>query len=174
MQQKDSMKPQDIVILLKILAKNGEQWYHHTLAKELHISQSEVTESLKRSRYSGLIDASKKKVAKLSLLDFIEHGIKYVFPQKPGAISRGIPTVHSAPPLKELIISNEIFVWPDSKGNMRGQSVLPLYKSVTKAVKEDTSLYELLVLVDAIRIGRVREKNLAMKLLKEKILNAKQ
>ncbi len=168
---KISMKSQDIVILLKILSKGKEDWFHHTISKELHMSQSEVSESLKRSSYSGLIDASKKKVSKLSLLDFIEFGIKYAFPQKPGPIARGIPTVHSASPLKNLIVSNDIYVWPDSLGNVKGQSIAPLYKSVTKAVVTDPKLYEFLVLVDAVRIGKVRERNLAVNLLREKILH---
>jgi len=166
------MKPQDIFILFKILSKGDNEWFHHTIANELYVSQSEVSESLKRSLYSGLIDSSKKNVSKLSLLDFIEFGIKYVFPQRPGPIARGIPTVHSAPPLNKLIISTDKFVWPDSNGMVKGQSIVPLYKSVTKAVKSDPKLYEYLVLIDSVRIGRVREKKLAIELLRKKVLNA--
>ncbi len=162
------MKSQDIVILFKILSKGEKEWYHHTIAKELHMSQSEVSESLKRSSYSGLIDSSRKKVSKLSLIDFIEFGIKYTFPQKPGPIARGFPTVHSAPPLNNIILSDEIYVWPDSLGSVKGQSIIPLYKSVTKAIVSDPKLYEFLVLVDSVRIGKVREIKLAVKLLREK------
>ena len=37
-----------------------------------------------------------------------------------------------------------------------------LYKSVPKAAARDFKLYELLVLVDAIRDGRAREKKIAV------------
>lgn len=172
-QSKNYMKPQDIVILLKIICKGDQTWFHHTLAQELFISQSEVSQSLERSRYSGLIDSTKRKVSKLNLLDFIEYGIKYVFPQRPGPLERGIPTSHSTLPLNEEIISNEKFVWPDPKGHVRGQSIIPLYSSVTKAVGEDKVLYKYLALVDSIRVGRAREKKLAIEILRKNILDDK-
>jgi len=43
----------------------------------------------------------------------------------------------------------------------------PLFKSVPYAVRLDAELYALLALVDAIRIGQSRERNLAIKLLSE-------
>jgi hypothetical protein len=52
---------------------------------------------------------------------------------------------------------------------MRGHSILPLYPSVVLAVEQDPQLYEQLALLDAIRVGRAREKNLALELLKTKI-----
>lgn len=48
---------------------------------------------------------------KLALMDFLEHGLRYVYPQRPGALVRGLPTEHSAPPLNEYIVSNEPYVW---------------------------------------------------------------
>jgi hypothetical protein len=41
----------------------------------------------------------------------------------------------------------------------------PLYKSMPEACLKDAKLYEALALVDALRIGRAREKNLAQDLL---------
>ena len=98
MVQQQVISPQDIVILLKMIALGDAAWLQNTLAEDLGISQSEVSKSLVRSKYAGLLDSSGKKVSKLALLEFIEYGIKYVFPQQPGAIVRGIATAHSAPP----------------------------------------------------------------------------
>jgi hypothetical protein len=67
-----------------------------------------------------------------------------------------------------IIIS---FVWPWAKGNVRGHSIIPLYSSVPEAARQDDKLYELLALVDALRIGRAREKNLAINELKKRILH---
>ena len=70
---KTVMKPQDVVILLKIISLGHKEWFHHTLAESLGLSQSEVSASLNRSRYSGLIDSERKVVSKLGLLEFIEY-----------------------------------------------------------------------------------------------------
>lgn len=170
-QLKNSLKPQDIIILLKIIAKGEEQWYHHTIAEELDISQSEVSQSLTRSCYAGLIDSSRKKVNRLALIELLTHAIGYIFPQQPGSIVRGIPTAHSASPLNSIIMSNEKYVWPYAKGNERGQAIEPLYPTVVTAALKDVRLYELLALVDALRVGRVREKELAKKELEKRIIH---
>lgn len=171
-QAKNNLKPQDIVILLKIISLGKKQWFHHTIANELGMSQSEVSQSLNRSKYAGLIDGARKKVNKLALVEFLLHGITYAFPQKPGAIVRGVLTAHSAEPLNKEIHSTEKYVWPYAKGIDRGQSIEPLYNTIVEASLKDRCLYELLTLVDAIRVGRVREKKIAKKELEKRILNA--
>ena len=172
MKKHSGMRPQDIVVLLKIVAKGNEQWYMKDLANELSISASEVTESISRSVLAGLISSNKKTIFRLALLDFLEHGIKYVFPQRPGAISQGMATAHSAEPLVDLLVNDEPYVWPYAKGNTRGQSIEPLYPSVVEASLKDKELYELLALVDALRVGKAREKQIAMNELKKRIANA--
>jgi predicted transcriptional regulator len=171
MKKHSGMRPHDIVILLKIASKDQSSWYMKDISQELNISASEVSESINRSKIAGLIAPHNNKLMKLALLDFLEHGLKYVYPQQPGAIVRGIPTAHSAPPLNKTIISDEPYVWPSGKGTMRGQSIQPLYPSVIEAVKKDTKLYELLALVDAIRVGRAREKEMAIEALKSRLLD---
>lgn len=161
------MRPQDILVLLKIVAHGDQNWYHHTLADALFISQSEVTKSLERSRYAGLMDSSRKIVMTQSLLEFLQYGIRYVFPQQPGPMVRGVPTAHSASPLKELISSDEQYVWLSATGSDKGQSIIPLYPTAPKAIKLDQELYYMLALVDAIRVGKAREREMAIKLLKE-------
>jgi hypothetical protein len=50
---------------------------------------------------------------------------------------------------------------------VRGQAIEPLYRSVPTAAKNDPELYVLLSLIDAIRVGRVREQRLAVKELEQ-------
>ncbi|MBL0049296.1 MAG: hypothetical protein IPP32_14515 [Bacteroidetes bacterium] len=169
-EQQQTLSPLDIVILIKIIALGDSPWLQSNVAESLHISQSEVSKSLMRSKYAGLLDASAKKVSRLALMELLQYGIRYIFPQQPGAIVRGIATAHAAPPLNANIKSEEPYVWPSAKGDVRGQSILPLYPSVIDAVKKDGKLYELLALVDAIRVGRAREKEIAIKELKSRIL----
>ena len=169
--QQPNMRPQDVVILLKIITYHGQEWYQIPMAEDLYMSQSEISQSIARSKFAGLLDSSGKKVRTIAFMEFLQYGISYVFPQQPGAIVRGIPTGHSAAPLAGIIQSQESYVWPTGKGKARGQSIVPLYPSVIEAALKDEKLYELLVLVDAIRVGRAREKEIAISELKSRILN---
>jgi len=172
-QTQSSMRPQDVVVLLKIIAGNSDDWQQVPLAYALKMSQSEVSQSVARSKYAGLLESSGKKVNRLALMDFLQYGLAYVFPQNPGPIVRGMPTAHSAPPLNTIIRSNELFVWPSAKGKARGQSILPLYPSVVQAVEHDEPLYQLLALVEAVRVGKAREREIAIEELKQRILHEK-
>ena len=168
-QSQYSMKPQDVVILLKIISLDNDAWQQIPLARTLKMSQSEVSQSAARSRYAGLLDDSGKIVMRQALFDFLQYGLAVVFPVKPGAVVRGIPTAHSAIPLKEKIISSEDYVWPFANGNVRGHGITPLFATVPLAVMEDEQLHALLALADALRVGRAREKNIAVQELKNRI-----
>lgn len=168
------MRPQDIVVLLKITAIRNNQWRNIDIAQSLKISQSEVSEVLNRCKISKLVNKDKREIHFNALTEFLIYGLKYVFPAQPGAISKGIPTAHSAPPLVGKIISgNESYVWANPKGTLRGQSIEPLYKTVPLAALEDKEFYKLIALVDAIRIGRAREVKIAVDALKERLRNDK-
>ncbi|SHH85829.1 hypothetical protein SAMN04488109_5624 [Chryseolinea serpens] len=164
------MSPQDVAVLLKIVSYGEKPWQQKHLAEALHLSQSEISKSLARSRYAALLDDTGKKVHRQALLEFLQFGIAYVFPALPGPIVRGTPTAHSAPPLNTMIQADHDYVWPSAKGRSRGQAIAPLYENVPKAVQNDHKLYELLCLVDGIRAGRVREKQLAVEELKKRLL----
>ena len=118
-----------------------------------------------------LLDSSKKHVVWPSLLEFILHGLKYVFPAEPGPLCRGMPTAHSAPPLSGQIVSseNDQYVWPSNEGEVRGQAIEPIYESVPKAARKDPQLYEMLALIDALRVGRARERKIAVEELTRRL-----
>ena len=160
------MRPHDIVVLLKIVSMD-KGWLSKDVATGLRISASEISESLNRSKIAGLLSPDKKKVMKSAFLDFIQYGLCYVFPAEPGALGRGMPTGHSAPVLKDYFLSAEPYVWPLRSGKVKGQSILPLYANQIAAAQDDSHLYDMLALIDAIRVGKVREVEKAMELLKE-------
>jgi hypothetical protein len=169
MRKNHGMRPQDIVILLKIAAKGNNAWMMKDLANELFVSASEVTESLNRNVYAGLLAADKRQIMKSALLDFLKYGLKYVYPQKIGTLVRGLPTAHSTPPLSHLIESETIYVWPDAEGEARGMALEPLIASLPEACKQDPLLYELVALTEALRIGRAREQEIAYQELKKRL-----
>ncbi|MBI1782087.1 MAG: hypothetical protein HYR66_12075 [Sphingobacteriales bacterium] len=165
------MRPQDIVVLLKIISKGEQAWQNKDIANELFISQSEISDSLNRSSLGGLIESErKKKVFRNSLLEFIEHGLHYVFPALPGSMTNGVYTAHSHPFMQQHFSSELNYVWSDPRGDFRGLSIEPLYKEQVKAVKNDDTLYLMLALIDVIRVGRVREMKIAVQELKRLIL----
>lgn len=164
------MKPQDILILLKKTTSKGHNLSCRKLAESLGMSASSVSESLERCRKAQLLDRNKKRVNALALLEFLCHGVMYVFPVELGRVIRGVPTYISASPMKEQITDNgECYVWRYARGTGRGHQIEPLYASVPEAVQDDEELYQLLVIVDALRMGRAREKKIAVEELTKRI-----
>lgn len=164
------MRPQDIVVLLKKMTSSGRYMSCRGLAESLGMSASSVCESLERCRVGQLIDQGKDRVNTLAVKEFLIHGLQYVFPVEPGRIVRGVPTYISASPLREQITgNNESFVWPYVKGSARGQKIEPLYRSVPEAALQDEELYRLLVIADTLRIGKSREKEIAIEELTKQI-----
>jgi hypothetical protein len=169
MKKHSGMRPHDIVILLKIAAKGEQPWLMKDLSYELGISASEISESINRSVIAGLISYNKKTLMKLNLLDFLSYGLRFVYPEQPGALVRGVATAHAAPPLNKIIVSEEPYVWPYGHGKVRGQAITPLHPKVPEAALKDEVFYMLMALVDTLRVGRAREKALAIKELKHRL-----
>jgi len=167
------LKPQDVFILLKLVAIGSERWSYNTLAIALTMSPSEVHAAVKRALAAHLAVRQHDRVVPnvRNLEEFLVLGLKYVFIPDRGELTRGMPTAHAGPPLLEHLVSDgePPPVWPDPDGEIRGQAFSPLYKSAPKAAREDCQLYELLVLIDAIRGGRAREREMAIKELKKRL-----
>lgn len=158
-----------------VLVGSQDRYSVRNLEAMTGISKSEISASLKRSISVGLAVLDRKtklpRANNRALKEFIEYGLKYVFPADPGKIMRGIPTSFAAPIMAGKLMSagDVINVWPDATGKEKGQSVQPLFKSVPRAVKQDPELYKLLALVDAIRLGNARESKIAIELLQESL-----
>src|SRR5262245_37211571 len=159
------LKPQDIVVLIKLLEYEGRRPPYAEVARELYLSASEVHAAVQRAKHARLLTGSEKQEIpnKSALEEFLVHGVKYAFPPDRGELTRGMPTAYAAEPLKGRISAgNEPPpVWPFPKGKARGYSFAPLYTTVPQAALHDRYLYEMLALVDAIRDGRSRERNIA-------------
>lgn len=165
------LKPQDIVIVVKILAKGQQGWAQGSLALEIGMSASEVNAGIKRSSLAGLLRKKNDKVVpvKKSIEEFLVHGLKYVFPVERGEPTRGIPTSGASPVFKNVLSDDPDLppVWPDADGATKGYALKPLYKCVPFAVKQDKILYQYLSIIDALRGGRAREISAAKKLLQK-------
>ncbi|XUO86754.1 hypothetical protein RVM26_14215 [Halomonas sp. KM072] len=145
----------------------AEQYGVRALEKSTGISRTQISLALKRCYAVGLAKPEHStgipRVNRKALFEFLVFGLRYVFPATAGAVTRGISTSLGAPVLEgKLMTAGELLpVWPDARGNTKGVSVEPLYKSVTYAVRQDQQLYALLALTDALRLGQARERKLA-------------
>ncbi len=171
--RQNGLKPQDILILMKLLLLEGKNWRYEDLHMELGLSSSECHSAIYRLNLSKLIrkEGSEFKLNRSATKEFLFYGLPYVFPAKVDRISNGIPVAHSGPLLsKEFVFTpSEVYVWPDPHGPTKGESVTPLYKTVPFAAKRDKNLYEILSLIEALRVGRSREIKMARQLLEEKL-----
>ncbi|MCC7240296.1 MAG: hypothetical protein IT180_00090 [Acidobacteria bacterium] len=156
---------QDVVVLAKLVSYGGERPPIARVAGDLALSPSQVHASLKRLERSRLIDVQSGRPLLKAVEEFLIHGVKYAFPVQRGETTRGMPTAYAAPPLNDQIADNGDLppVWPDPDGGIRGATLEPLHKVASKAARRDPALYELLALIDALRDGRVRERQLAEK-----------
>lgn len=165
-------KSLDVAVCLKILTGGAGKTYAQ-LSKELGVSASEVHASVRRSVEAGLLDERTHTPVRVPLMNYLLHGVRFAFPAKPGRVARGMPTAHAAPPLRSAISpDNTPPVWPDAEGDAKGYAVEPLYRGAPYAAKLDMAFYELLALVDAVRIGRARERQLAENELRKRISHA--
>jgi DNA-binding Lrp family transcriptional regulator len=164
-------KPQDIVVALK-LALDTDHSSYAGMGKALGMSASEVHAAVRRLVEARLVDPETKKVRLVAFRNFLVHGLPYAFPATPKEITRGMPTAWASPAMSGKISSSEQLppVWPDPEGRVQGASVQPLYPSVPGAARRDPRLYDLLALVDTLRIGRARERDFAEKEL-DQMLN---
>lgn len=167
-----SIKPQDVLVLLKLVALGDEPWTYASLAAGLGMSASQVHSAIQRVIRSELAYEAEDQVRVhiRNLEEFLVHGMRYFFVPERGAKSRGMVTLTSAPPMSAIFLdSDEPIVWPDPSGDVRGESLMPIYKTAPEAARNDSELYELLVIADALRAGRTREKQAATKELKKRL-----
>jgi len=165
------LKQQDIYVALKLVALKGKSASMQSIGESIGMSASRVHSSLHRLIRSGLvINDNGYRPMMANLNEFLVHGIRFAFVPEIGQPSRGVPTASYAPPLVESFgAAVEISVWPDAEGEVRGVSFSPLHKSAPMAARKDPEFYELLALVDAIRGGRARERNLAIKEVSQRL-----
>lgn len=159
------LRPQDVLLLLQLLLEVGMG--QTKLALKLDISQAEISMGFRRLKFAGLVNV--EGVPSLEACEeYLIYALKYCFPAALGTMTAGMPTAHSKPGFNFVKpTNNEPYVWPDSNGKIRGLALEPIHKGFVHACKNDESLYNLACLVEMIRVGRARERELAANLLRE-------
>jgi DNA-binding Lrp family transcriptional regulator len=159
-----ALRPMDVPVALQ-LVDSADSTYEQ-IGGMLGISQSTAHDSVRRLRAAGLVQAERLRPNRLALLEFLEHGVRYAFPAMLEAPAPGIPTAFSGPALADEIVADQPIVWPVASGTAFGPAISPLLPSVAELPERHPTLYRLLTLVDAVRVGRTRERSLAIDLLR--------
>lgn len=169
-----NLRPQDIFVLFRFLSPAARSYRQIDLAFELGISSTEVGHCIRRLFFSKLID-EKRKPNQLAMVEFLLYGVKYFYPAEIGAIAQGVVTAHSAEPISKnfrLKKVEDFFVWPSPGGEKMGQSIAPLFPSAPQLKTSCPVVYELLTLLDAIRLGIPEVQDFAEQELLSRISNS--
>lgn len=168
MRQNRVIKPQDVVILGKLISE--KVWpSQKDIGDSLKLSQAEISHALKTLDQIGLISLTTKKINKLAVTEFITHGLKYIYPIEKKGTGRGMLIGPSSTTFKGRVQSDEYnYIWPDPNGNSKGIVVTPLLPELSNSVKENEILYTFLNVVEIFRgLGGVRHIQEAQKILKD-------
>jgi hypothetical protein len=173
-----SCKAQDVLVALKLLTIGDEPWSFTRLSSSLDLSVGASHNAIVHLRAAGLVFERKGAavIARRRLADFLVHGVPAVFYPVRGGITRGMPTSIYAPMLAKLALPENKkegaipVVWPSPTGTVRGESLAPLYDTVPKAAQTDLALYELLALLDGVRVGRGKERRACADALLAKVM----
>ena len=158
-----NLKSCDIAICL-YLAQNGSAPFS-AIGRSVGVSTGQAFNGVTRLRRAGLLSQESADVAVERLIRFCVHGIPVAFAPAFGPTVLGIPTALSAPPFDGLIESAAPTVWPDPTGTIRGEGLEPLYPGALLTAARSPKVYELLAIIDVLRVGQARERRLAEELL---------
>ena len=167
-ERQPTLKPVDIVVALQLTIAPDSTF--SVLATAVGVSHGEAHNSFGRLRASRLTRPDQRAISTQRLVSFITSGVPVAFPAIFGPESRGVPTAHSAVPFRpHVAFDDEPLVWADVDGSTRGTTIIPLFPRAPALSRTNVPLYELLTLVDSIRIDRSTETATAIRLLSERL-----
>jgi hypothetical protein len=171
MPKQPTLRPSDIVVALQLTLDQSAQF--RRLAESTGISAGECHNAVRRLRLSRLVLPDERRSSSDALHQFLVQGVPFAFPAVIGAGTIGVATAHSSPAFDGIIESPEHFVWPDADGAVRGQSLIPLFPDAPALPRRNQPLYELLTIVDALRVGTTRVRKIAAELLANRFAEAR-
>lgn len=166
------MQDRDIFSLLGLLRHGSRpKQTMRSLAHELQIPHSSLQRSLVRLGETPAYDATRGRLNSSATMELFEHALPFVAPASLGAPTRGVPTAWAVKPLSDAIgpVGDLPPVWPSSAGEVRGRAVKPLHPAAISIAASDPWMYEMLALIDGVRVGDARVRAVARELLRERL-----
>lgn len=165
------VKDSDIYVISGLLA-HDEAWSYRSLAERLRVPHAVVQRALKRAKGADLYVAERRGVHLPHFEEFALHALRFVAPARLGALVPGVLAAWAAEPMASAIRSSGDEpppVWPYARGRIRGQAIEPLHAAAPDAAADWPELGELLALLDSLRAGDVRVRQVAGELLSSKL-----
>jgi hypothetical protein len=134
---------------------------YEPLAEALVTSTSAVHRSVARLQLAGLCQPSSRTIARAALREFLLNGARYAFPAVHGPERTGLATAWTHPDVASLFNDGDPprgLVWASDRGNIRGESLVPLFPNIPAVAARDARLHTMLAMVDAVRAGTPHER----------------
>jgi len=166
MSKQPTLRPSDLVVACQLAITPAAQFLQ--LARATGLSAGECHNAVRRLRLARLILIDERRPSIELLQQFLVHGAPVAFPAILSTTTIGVSTAHSSPAFHAIVESSEGFVWPHADGTARGQSLIPLFPGARELPGRNQPLYELLTIIDALRVGTTRVGKVAAELLAER------
>lgn len=161
------VKSSDVYVLSGLLVRDGE-WSYRSLADRLRVPHPVVQRALARAHKADLYWADRREIQVPHFEEFAVHALRFNAPAQLGALVPGVPAAWAAEPMAGAIHSSSKEpppVWPYARGQVRGQALEPLHPAASEAVEDWPELGRILALLDSLRAGDQRVRQVAGKLL---------
>lgn len=155
------VRGQDILIAAGLFALNSAHGAQSELARRLDLPRSRISESVRRLRENGVYSDNLGRLRHQRLRALLLEGLPWMIPARVGGTGVGLPTGHSGPLLSDRLAWSIPYVWPTTYGDVEGRTVEPIHRLAPSLCSQLPAAYALLSLADAVRLGRVRERQLA-------------
>jgi hypothetical protein len=173
----DTLRPQDVLCACKIFSHElgRTEWTYAGLAAAVGVSAGEAHNSYRRCR-AALIITPGGCTDRRHLVELLAVAAPIVFYATRGGLAGGMPTATWAPSLRNKFdhpAGALPCVWSlqgASTGAVQGESVDPIYPTVPEAARQDLLVYELLALVDVVRVGGRSDRERATRLLEQRVV----
>lgn len=149
-----TLKSEDVLVLLKLIAVEPYHKDLSYLSLELGHDPSEIINSLSRLRSSNLIEDKTHKVRIPDFKNFIFNQVHQLFPTSPGKITQGMLT--GAKPDFYFAVGlsyTSIWVWPNPDYPHKGYEIQPLSEHCCFAAANDPRLRKLLAVTETLRVS---------------------
>lgn len=161
------VKGSDTYVLGGLLVQD-ESWSYRSLAERLRVPHSVVQRALERAKGADLYSVDRREVHRPHFEEFALHALRFVVPARLGALTPGVPAAWAAEPMASAIRSSGDEpppVWPYAHGQVRGQAIEALHSEAPEAAEGWPELGEVLALLDSLRTGDARVRQVAGDLL---------
>ena len=162
-----SLRPSDIVVACQLTQTPSPPYT--VLAAATLLSVGECHAAIRRLVAARLMNPSQRRVVPELLSRFLVVGVPHAFPALIGPSAVGVATAFSAAAFRASVAPPEAYVWPDGNGHAEGLALTPLFAAAVRLPLRNVALYEVLALIDALRVGDTRERQLAEAFLRERL-----